>query len=425
MAGLASEKLFARAQKVLAGGVNSPVRAFRAVGGCPRFMRRGSGAYLFDADERRYIDYCLSWGPLILGHARTEIVEAVKASAAMGSTFGAPTEGEVLLAEKIQEAFPSMELVRLTSSGTEAVMSALRAARARAGRDLAVKFSGCYHGHVDSLLVQAGSGAMTLGAPDSAGVPESWAKTTITLPYNDLKAVEGAFARWGERIAAVIVEPVVGNMGVVSPRDGFLQGLRRITSRAKSVLIFDEVITGFRLCWGGAQTLLKIKPDLTCLGKIVGGGMPLAAYGGRRDIMELVAPLGPVYQAGTLSGNPVAVAAGLECLRILEEEKPYERLAQLTEYLAQGIARQADKAGVPLRIHSAGSMFTLFFCASPIHDYETAKRADAKAYARFFHKMLGQGVYLPPAQFEAAFVSYAHTAEDLDATIAAAGKAFA
>lgn len=424
MARLNSKKLFERARKVLVGGVNSPVRAFKSVGGTPLFMRSGSGARLTDVDGRSYIDYCLSWGPLILGHARREVVAAAKKAMESGSTFGASTLKEVLLAEEIKKALPSMELLRLTSSGTEAVMSALRVARAYTGRDTVIKFAGCYHGHVDSLLVQAGSGATTLGIPDSAGVPEAWASTTITLPYNDAEAVRKAFNKWKGRIAAVIVEPVVANMGVIAPNEDFIVSLREITRKNKALLIFDEVVTGFRLCYGGAQTLWKIRPDLTCLGKIIGGGLPLAAYGGRREIMEKIAPLGPVYQAGTLSGNPAATAAGLETLRLLREEKPYRRLSELGEYLTQGIRLEAEKAGVALQIHSAASMFTLFFSETPIHDYKTAKAADTVKYGKFFNRMLEQGVYFPPAQFEAAFVSYAHSAKDLDFTIKAAGRAF-
>jgi glutamate-1-semialdehyde 2,1-aminomutase len=418
-----SRKLFERASRSLVGGVNSPVRAFKAVGGTPVFMASGAGAHLTDAGGRRYIDYCLSWGPLILGHARREVVRAAEQALKHGSTFGAATEGEVRLAETLKEALPSLELVRLTSSGTEAVMSALRVARAFTKRDLVIKFNGCYHGHVDSMLVQAGSGATTLGAPDSAGVPKAWAATTLSLPYNDAAALKKAFARYGKKIAAVIVEPIVGNMGVVHPQDDFLQALEVLPKRHGSLLIFDEVITGFRLCYGGAQTLFKIKPDLTTLGKIVGGGLPLAAYGGRREIMELIAPLGPVYQAGTLSGNPVAVAAGLATLKILKEEQPYKRLAELTDYLTRGIADAAASAQTQIQINSAGSMFTVFFSGHPVHDYGSAMKADRAAYGRYFQRMLTAGVYLPPAQFEAAFLSYAHKAADLDATIAAARKA--
>ena len=405
--------------------MNSPVRAFKAVGGAPLFVSRAAGPRFWDSDGRALIDYCLSWGPLILGHARREVIATAARAARSGSTFGVTTEGEVRLAECLRRALPSMQLVRLVSSGTEAVMSALRLARAFTGRDAVVKFSGCYHGHVDSLLVQAGSGAATLGVPDSAGVPKAWAKTTISLPYNDAAAVAGTFARWGPRIAAVIVEPVAANMGVVWPREGFLEALRRLTTRHGALLIFDEVVTGFRLCYGGAQTIFKVAPDLTCLGKIIGGGFPLAAYGGRREVMKLVSPLGPVYQAGTLSGNPVAVAAGLETLKLLKSEKPYARLADLTEYLTRGLTREARRAGISLWINSAASLFTPFFCGAQPHDYESALRADRARYAKFFRRMLEGGVYLPPAQFEAAFLSYAHRAGDLDRTLRAARRAFA
>lgn len=418
-----SEKLFQRASKVLVGGVNSPVRAFKSVGGSPVFMRSGKGAKLTDADGRKYIDYCGSWGPLILGHAHPAVVRAATAAAKQGSSFGAPTEREIELAETISQALPSMELLRLTSSGTEAVMSALRVARAFTGREIVIKFTGCYHGHVDSLLVAAGSGAMTLGRPDSAGVPNAWAATTLTLPYNNPAAVAEAFERLGQGIAAVIVEPVVGNMGVVLPQEGFLQFLREITAKHKALLIFDEVITGFRLCYGGAQTLYKIRPDLTTLGKIVGGGFPIGVYGGRRDIMELVAPLGGVYQAGTLSGNPVAVAAGIATLKTLKSEKPYVRMAKMAQQLAQAVKDEARRASTPVQVHQIASMFTIFFSGADIKDYDSAKSADTKAYARFFHALLKSGVYFPPAQFEAAFISAAHTARDLDQTIRVIRKA--
>ncbi len=418
-----SASWFTRASRSLVGGVSSPVRAFKGVGGTPRFMASGQGCRLTDVDGRSYIDYCASWGPLILGHARREVVAAARAATRKGSTFGAPTAGEVLLAEEIRKALPSMHLLRLTSSGTEAVMSALRVARAATRRDAVIKFAGCYHGHADSLLVAAGSGALTLGTPDSAGVPRAWAETTISLPYNDPEAVRSAFERWGGRVAAVIVEPVVGNMGVVLPAPGFLQSLREITASHGALLIFDEVITGFRLCYGGAQTLFKIRPDLTCLGKIVGGGFPLAAYGGRRELMELVAPLGPVYQAGTLSGNPVAVAAGLKTLELLKSEKPYRRLEKLTSALAEGLADAAGAAGVPLRVNSTASMITAFFCPGPVTGYDSAKAADAKAYGRFFHGLLERGVYFPPAQFEAAFLSAAHRPLDVERTLEAARAA--
>jgi len=418
------KELFARARKSLVGGVNSPVRAFKSVGGSPLFVQSGSGPYLLAADGRPYVDYCLSWGPLMFGHARKEIVSAAKAALERGTTFGAATIAEVDLAERIKEAFPSIELLRMTSSGTEADMCAVRVARAFTKRDLIIKFAGCYHGHVDSLLVAAGSGATALGAPDSAGVPKAFAATTIVLAFNDLPAVEGAFKKHKGRIAAVIVEPIPANMGVVFPAEGYLQGLRKITTREKALLIFDEVITGFRVCYGGVQTLCGIKPDLTVLGKIVGGGLPMGVYGGRRDVMSLVAPEGPVYQAGTLSGNPVAVAAGTAMLDLLRRRKPYARMEWLKNYLCEGLRLCANAAGVSLRIQSIGSMFTPFFVDGEVTDYASALKSDKKRYGRFFHEMLKLGVYLPPAQWEAAFVSAAHTERDLDLTIAAANAAF-
>ncbi|HVE14045.1 MAG TPA: glutamate-1-semialdehyde 2,1-aminomutase [Elusimicrobiota bacterium] len=419
-----SKALFKDSSAVLAGGVNSPVRAFRAVGGTPIFLRSGSGAHIQDADGRRYIDYCLSWGPLILGHAHPKVVAAAHAALKAGSSFGAPTEGELRLAEAIQAALPSMQRMRFTSSGTEAVMSAIRVARAFTGRDLIVKFAGGYHGHVDSLLVAAGSGATTLGRPDSAGVPKAWAETTLTVPYNDAKALAEAFRKWGRRIAAVIVEPVAANMGVVPPEEGFLEAARTLTKKHKSLLIFDEVVTGFRLFYGGAQTAMKIAPDLTCLGKIIGGGFPLGAYGGRRDIMDLVAPLGPVYQAGTLSGNPVATAAGLATLDVLREEKPYARMAQLTAVLVMELRGMARIASLPVTVNHMASMLTVFFTGDEVRDYASAKTADAKAYARFFHALLARGVYFPPAQFEAAMLSSKHSAADVERTLDAAARAF-
>ena len=360
----------------------------------------------------------------MFGHARTEIVEAAKAALERGSTFGAATMAEVELAERIREAFPSMELMRMTSSGTEADMSALRAARAFTKRDLVIKFAGCYHGHVDSLLVAAGSGATTLGIPDSAGVPAAFAATTVVVPFNNLPAVEAAFKKHKNKIAAIIVEPIPANMGVVFPADGFLEGLRKITTREKALLIFDEVITGFRVCYGGAQTLFNIKPDLTILGKIVGGGLPLAAYGGRKDVMSMIAPEGPAYQAGTLSGNPVAVAAGTAMLDLLKNEDPYSRLQELGDYFSEGLREAAADAGVSLNIQSFGSMITPFFTKEPVTDYTSALKADKLAYGRFFHQMLKRGVYLPPAQWEALFVSYAHSEGELDHAIAAAREAF-
>ena len=418
-----SRRLFRRAQRVLVGGVNSPVRAFRAVGGTPVFMSSGRGAHLRDADGRRYLDYCLSWGPLILGHARREVAAAAERALRRGSTFGAATEAEIGLAEAIREAVPSMELLRLTSSGTEAVMSAVRVARAFTGRDLIVKFAGCYHGHMDSLLVAAGSGATTLGIADSAGVPKAWARTTLSVPYNDSAAAAAAFRTWPGRIAAVIVEPVAANMGVVLPRPGFLAALRELTARSGALLIFDEVVTGFRVCYGGYQKLCGVKPDLTVLGKIVGGGLPLAAYGGRRDAMRLVAPLGPVYQAGTLSGNPVAVAAGRETLRLLKALRPYPALARDTRRLVAAIRRQAEACGVPVEVNSAASMFTVFFTEQPVIDYVSAKRADANRYGRFFRALLERGFYFPPAQWEAAFLSTAHSRRDLERTAREIGRA--
>ncbi|MEK7233624.1 MAG: glutamate-1-semialdehyde 2,1-aminomutase [Elusimicrobiota bacterium] len=414
------EKIFARARKSLVGGVNSPVRAFKSVGGTPLFVHSGSGAYLNADDARSYIDFCLSWGPLMFGHARRELVKAAQEAMARGSTFGAATQAEVALAERIKKAFPSIELLRMTSSGTEAGMSAARAARALTKRDLIIKFSGCYHGHFDSLLVAAGSGATTLGIPDSAGVSKAVAATTIVVPFNDLPAVEAAFKKYKGKIAALFVEPIPANMGVVLPAKGFLKGLRRITEREKTLLVFDEVITGFRVCYGGVQTMCGIKPDLTVLGKIIGGGLPLAAYGGRRDVMSMIAPEGPAYQAGTLSGNPVAVAAGTAMLDLLRFESPYKRMAQLAEYMCEGLRRASLRAGVPLRIQSCGSMFTPFFREGEVTDYASAMKADKAAYGRYFHGMLKRGVYLPPAQWEAAFVSYAHTEKDLNIAIGAA-----
>ncbi|MBI5240441.1 MAG: glutamate-1-semialdehyde 2,1-aminomutase [Elusimicrobia bacterium] len=423
MAGVKSRRLFKRAQRALVGGVNSPVRAFKSVGGTPVFMTRGRGSWIQDADGRRYIDFCHSWGPLILGHARPEVLFAAERALRKGSTFGAATEAEVALAEDIQAAVPSMQLVRLTSSGTEADMSAVRVARAFTGRELVIKFAGCYHGHVDSLLVAAGSGATTLGIPDSAGVPPAWARTTVTLPYNDAQAAAAAFKKWKGQVAAVIVEPVAANMGVALPAPGFLAALRELCTRNGALLIFDEVITGFRLCYGGYQKLCAVRPDLTVLGKIVGGGLPLAAYGGRRDVMRLVAPLGPVYQAGTLSGNPVAVAAGRETLRLLRTLKPYAALEAETLRLAAGIRRDASACGVVVTVNTIGSMFTVFFTGHPVTDYASAKLADAARYGRFFRSLLEQGVYFPPAQWEAAFLSAAHSGADLGRADKAIGQA--
>lgn len=405
------------------GGVNSPVRAFRAVGGTPFFVARGEGCYLWDVDGNRYVDFVCSWGPLILGHAHPEVVTAVKEAVDKGTTYGAPTELEVLLAEKIQQAFPSMEMLRLVNSGTEATMSAIRVARGYTGRKKIVKFEGCYHGHADYLLVKAGSGATTFGIPDSAGVPEGTAQETIVLPYNDVQAFNETMNTIGDEIAAVIVEPIVGNMGVVLPKVEFLRALREQTERHGAVLIFDEVITGFRVAFGGAQSLYGIRPDMTCLGKIVGGGFPLAAYGGRKEIMQSVAPLGPVYQAGTLSGNPIAVTSGLKTLEILERDNPYPELERKTKQLVEAVADEARKVGIPIQINQIASMFTVFFTGQPVTDYTSAKRSDTQRYARFFHALLEWGVYFPPSQFEAAFVSTAHDEEALESVLEAVKRA--
>ena len=421
----ASAALEARAVQVIPAGVNSPVRAFKAVGGGPVYMKRGVGATVEDVDGNRYIDYLASWGPLILGHAHPTVVAAVQAAAADGTSFGAPTEREVLLAEMIRQAMPSIELLRLVSSGTEACMSALRVARAFTGRSKIMKFDGCYHGHADSLLVKAGSGALTFGTPDSAGVSEAVAAETISTPYNDLEAVRTAFQKFGGEIAAIIVEPIAANMGVIPPADGFLAGLREITKQHGALLIFDEVVSGIRYGYGGAQGGLGIVPDLTCLGKIVGGGLPLAAYGGRQDIMEVLAPLGPAYQAGTLSGNPVATAAGLATLQVLAETQPYARLEALGARLQAGLEAGAQAAGVPLQVSRVGSMMTAFFSETRPTDYTTALSADREQYGRYFRAMLDGGVYLAPSQFEAGFVSTAHTEADIDQTVELAAKVLA
>ena len=413
-----SERLFARALKSIPGGVNSPVRAFRSVGGTPLFIVRGQGSHIWDADGNEYIDYVGSWGPLLLGHCHPEIVAAVEEAVAGGTSFGAPTEREIDLAEAIIDAVPSIEMVRLVNSGTEATMSAIRLARGFTGRDLTVKFEGCYHGHADSLLVKAGSGVATLGLPDAAGVPRSFAATTIALPYNSVEAVERAFEEHKGCIASVIVEPVVGNMGCVPPAPGFLEALRRITTRDGALLIFDEVMTGFRVAYGGAQQLYGIHPDLTTLGKVIGGGLPIGAYGGRADVMAQIAPSGPVYQAGTLSGNPLAVSAGLAMLRHLKAHPEiYRQLEERTASLVAGVP-----AG--LTVNRVGSMFTLFFAEGAVTDYESAKRSDTKRFAEYFRFMLERGIYLAPSQFEAAFVSAAHTGEDIARTVGASREFF-
>ena len=420
-----SREIFARAQQHLVGGVNSPVRAFRAVGGEPVVMARGRGAHVYDVDGNDYIDYLCSWGPLILGHAHPAVVEALQQAAERGTSFGTPTELEAEMGRLLVEAVPSMELVRFVNSGTEATMSALRLARAYTGRDKILKFEGCYHGHADGLLVRAGSGVATFGLPDSPGVPASFAQETLVAPYNDRQAVEGLFQRHGEEIGAAIIEPVAGNMGVVPPAEGFLPFLREITRRAGSLLIFDEVITGFRLAYGGAQAVYDVSPDLTCLGKIIGGGLPVGAYGGRRDVMEQLAPLGPVYQAGTLSGNPLTMAAGLATLRALSSEGTYAGLEEMGRELEEGLAAAARSAETAVCTNRAGSMLTVFFSDGPVTDYASARRADTERYARFFRAMLERGVYLPPSQFEAAFLSLAHGREELEGTVTAAREAFA
>jgi len=408
-----SESLFKAAQEVIPGGVNSPVRAFKGVGGSPFFVARAEGARLVDEEGRVYIDFLGSWGPLILGHAAPAVVEVLAETARRGTSYGAPTAQEVEMAERISRAVPSMEMVRLVSSGTEAAMSAIRLARGATGRDLIVKFDGCYHGHADSLLVKAGSGGATFGVPDSAGVPAALAALTLALPFNDLAAVSRALESRRGEVAAVLVEPVAGNMGVVPPAPGFLAGLRELCTRHGALLIFDEVITGFRVAFGGAQALYSVRPDLTCLGKIIGGGLPVGAYGGPRDLMSKVAPLGAVYQAGTLSGNPLAVAAGLATLRALEDAAAYDRLERLGALFERGISEAAAAAGIPVTVNRVGSMLTAFFSDGPVTDYASARRADTARYARFFHGMLDRGVFLAPSQFEAAFVSLAHSEQDL------------
>jgi glutamate-1-semialdehyde 2,1-aminomutase len=420
-----SRKLFQEASRYFPGGVNSPVRAFRAVGGDPFFVSHARGSRISDVDGNSYIDYVGSWGPMILGHAHPRVVAAIQGTAESGTSFGAPTELETRLARLVQAAFPSMERMRFVSSGTEACMSALRVARGFTRRDAIVKFEGCYHGHADSLLVKAGSGAITFGVPDSLGVPAELARHTLTVPYNDLDALRALFNQRGAEIAAVIIEPVAGNMGVIPPQAGFLSGLREITRQHGALLIFDEVITGFRIAWGGAQEVSGVRADLTSLGKIVGGGVPVGVYGGRADIMEQVAPLGGVYQAGTLSGNPLAMAAGVETLSLLQAPGFYADLEAKGQRLADGLVEAAAASRVPAHTNRVGSMLTTFFTGVAVTDYATAKTSDTKRYGVFFHAMLDRGVSLAPSQFEAAFISAAHSAEDLDATVAAAREALA
>jgi glutamate-1-semialdehyde 2,1-aminomutase len=414
-----SEELFARAQEVIPGGVNSPVRAFRGVGGSPAFIVRGNGSRIWDADGNEFIEYIGSWGPLLLGHRFPPVLDALRETLEIGTSFGAPTEREIELAELIREFVPSVEMVRLVNSGTEATMSALRVARGFTGRDLTIKFEGCYHGHVDSLLVKAGSGVATLGLPDSPGVPKGFSDTTLALPFNDVKALEQAFTERGKEIAAVIIEPVVGNMGCVPPAPGFLAALRNLCTKNGSILIFDEVMTGFRLAPGGAQELYGIKPDMTTMGKVIGGGLPIAAYGGRKDIMLHVAPSGPIYQAGTLSGNPLAVASGLAMLRYLKAHpEVYRQIEERTALLATA-------APPGMTVNRVGSMITFFFTEQPVTDYASAKTSDAKKFGRFFHALLDRGIYWPPAQYEAAFISAAHTQEDIEHTVSVMRECFA
>jgi glutamate-1-semialdehyde 2,1-aminomutase len=417
---------FAEAKLYLPGGVNSPVRSFRGVGGTPPFIAKASGSRVFDIDGNEYIDYVGSWGPMILGHAHPRVTEALKQALELGTSYGAPTLLETQLAKLVQQAFPSMEIMRMVNSGTEATMSALRLARAFTNRTCIVKFDGCYHGHHDSLLVKAGSGATTLGVPDSPGVPCAIAQTTLTLPFNDIQAMEELFGRRGEDIAAVIIEPVPGNMGLILPKEGYLQKVRELTKKYGILLIFDEVMSGFRVAFGGAQELFGIVPDITCLGKVIGGGLPVGAYGGKKEIMEYMAPAGPVYQAGTLSGNPLAMTAGIATLTIIKENLSfYKDMEDKTAFLGEAFGKLAAQAGLPVQTHKMGSMFGMFFAEKPVIDYESAKEADQPRFRAWFHAMLEKGVYMAPSQFEAAFMSSAHSGADLQKTVEAAEKAFA
>lgn len=421
-----SEQLFEKAQKVIPGGVNSPVRAFKGVGGTPVFIEKAEGAYITDSDGKRYIDYVGSWGPMVLGHNHSAIIDAVLKAVPNGLSFGAPTESEITLAELVCKLVPSIELVRMVSSGTEATMSAIRLARGYTGRDKIIKFEGCYHGHSDSLLVKAGSGALTLGQPSGPGVPADFAKHTITCTYNDLDSVKQAFEQYPTEIACLIVEPVAGNMNCVPPKAGFLQGLRELCDQYGTVFIIDEVMTGFRVSLGGAQAYYNVKPDLTTLGKIIGGGMPVGAFGGKREIMEAIAPTGPVYQAGTLSGNPIAMAAGLACLTELSKAGNEEKLAEKTKTLAEGFKALAAKHNVPFVVQYVGGMFGLFFTEqTEVTSFQEVMKCDAEKFNRFFHLMLEQGIYLAPSAFEAGFMSLAHSDADIEATLQAADKAFA
>jgi len=422
-----SEQLFEQAKKIIPGGVNSPVRAFNGVGGSPYFIKRAEGAYIYDADDNAYIDYVGSWGPMILGHNHPAILEAVVSTAKNGLSFGAPTELEITMAEKVRELVPSMESLRMVSSGTEATMSAIRLARGFTGRDKILKFEGCYHGHADALLVKAGSGALTMGVPNSPGIPEDFAKHTLTVSYNNIEQVKEIFAKYADEIACIIVEPVAGNMNCIPPVKGFLEGLREVCDQYSSVLIFDEVMTGFRVALGGAQAHYNIKPDLTTLGKVIGGGMPVGAFGGKREIMDFIAPVGPVYQAGTLSGNPIAMAAGLASLNELSQGNKHEQLSAATEKLAMGLKAAAERNGVNLSINYVGAMFGFFFTAEtdPVTTYEQATACDSELFKRFFHLMLDEGVYLAPSSFETGFLSMAHSDEIIEKTLVAADKCFA
>ena len=417
-----SEELFERARGLIPGGVNSPVRAFKNVGMEPFFVERAKGSRIYDVDGNGYIDYVLSWGPMILGHSHPAVVKALKAAVGLGTSYGAPTALEVELAKMVIAAVPSVEVVRMVNSGTEATMSAIRLARGFTGRDKLIKFDGGYHGHADSLLVKAGSGAATFGVPDSPGVPASVARDTITCPYNDLKAVKAVMDKEGGKVACIIVEPVAGNMGCVPPVDGFLQGLRKLCDENGAILIFDEVMTGFRVAYGGAQSLYKVKPDLTCLGKVIGGGLPVGAYGGKREIMQKVSPVGPVYQAGTLSGNPLAMTAGIETLKLLKQPGVYKALEQKSRMLSDGLREEFKKAGVPASFNRVGSMFTTFFTKDQVTDYAAARTSDTVAFSKFFRGMLDEGINLAPSQFEAGFMSLAHTEADIKRTVKAASK---
>ncbi len=419
-----SRELFKKARLIMPGGVNSPVRAFKAVGGSPLFIQSAKGSRIYDVDGNEFIDYVLSWGPMILGHAHPQVTKALQKAITKGTSYGAPTGLEVELAGMIRRAYPSMDMMRMVNSGTEATMSAIRVARGFTGRDKIIKFEGCYHGHADGLLVKAGSGALTFGVPDSPGVPKDYAKNTITIPYNDLKTFEKVVRKQAKSIAGVILEPVAGNIGCVLPKKGFLTGLRRLTKKYGIILIFDEVMTGFRVSYGGAQKAYGIKPDMTCLGKVIGGGLPVGAYGGKKEIMKQVAPDGPVYQAGTLSGNPLAVTAGIETLKILSKPGNYKKLINKAEALEDALKDAAQRAGIKTKFYRAGTMFCTYFTDTEVYDYTTAKKADTDRFAQFFRKMLERGINIAPSQFEAGFISLAHSGADINKTARAAYQAF-